>query len=533
MFSLLAVTLLVALFSSTWAATTMLGTPHVVSGVVFDDWNADGMRDGFEPGMSSVLVSLWYLPSGQYSVLSDSSKYVQIGTYLTKIGSDVTQGQFQFTCLAAGTYKVGVHLSSARPGTVSPSSNTSDNDIVSVSGNMGWTAPFQAEEAGSTDLGIGLVQTVFAVAFSMTGDQTVPPTVTNTVGSCYAVLNNTNTSNPEMYFRIVRGPWENNQIEEPGGFFQGWADEAPGFQVRSLADTDEVKENVWFIPRQSFVDDLLNGRMLVQLTASGSFSDKARLRGQFARFRRATYLHTMFSLDGASVVPKVSTGVQGDAMFFVDIMRKQLTYMITYSSLGNEVEIAASLNGPAAVGANGPVVYQLPIGSQKSGVIDGLSDSFIQSLLQSQIYVSIATDVHPNGLLRGQIRAWQQVQYQTVQNLQPQTDVLAAKTYGHAVTQLDLERQTLTYFISYGGLSAPEYTANITQIHTGEWLDLAGDRVPAYQDGVKQGFHYLTQTQINDFLQGNWKYVISSIKGSGAPGTVVQPELQGTIVNWS
>jgi len=533
---ILGVAILVALFSQTWA-TTMLATPHVVSGVVFDDWNNDGMRDGLEPGLSSIVVSLWYLPAGQYSVLENTSKFVQISTYYTRIGSGMTQGQFQFTCLAAGTYKIAVHLSSAPPGTVSPvpvqSSESSDNDIISVSNGMGWTAPFQAEEAGSTEIGIGLVQTIFAVAFSLTGDQTVPPTVTNTVGAAYAVLNITSMPDAEMYFRIVRGPWADGEIEEPGGFFQGWADEAPGYQVRTLADVSEKKENVWFIPRESFVEDLLDGRMLVQLTASGSFSDKSRLRGQFARFRRSTYLQTMIPLDGSSVVPPVSTSVQGSATFFIDLMRKQVTYVISYSSLYDQVETSASLNGPAAIGQNGPVVYHLPLGSTKSGSIDGLEDGFLQALMDSMIYVSISTDQYPGGLLRGQIRSFQQVQYQTVMNLAPQTESAGVvKTFGHAVSQIDLERQTFSYFLAYGGLSQDEYTANITHVTTGEWFDLDGDKLPAYEDGVKQGFYYLTSTQINDFLQGKYMYVIKSIKGQGA-GAKIETELKGVINNWS
>jgi len=523
----------VALFSHTWA-TTMLGTPHVVSGVVFDDWNSNGIRDGFEPGISSVVVSLWYLPAGQYSVLQNPSKYVQVGTYYTRIGADSTSGTFQFNCLAAGSYKVAVNLASTRPGTVSPVPASSPagstvNEIISVSNGMGWTAPFEAEEAGSTNIGIGLVQTIFAVAFSLTGDQTVPPTVSTTVGAGYAVLNVTGS---EMYFRIIRGEWSSGEVEEPGGFYQGWADEAPGFQVRSLADLSDIKENVWFIPRQSFVDDLLNGRMLVQLSATGSFSDKSRLRGQFARFRRSTYLQTMIDLEGSEVVPLVSTSVEGSATFFLDIMRQQLDYEITYSSLNDDMETSATINGPATVGQTGPVLFQLPLGAIKSGSISGLSETAMTYLSKSMVYVSINTANHPNGVLRGQVRAWQQVQYQSVMSLQPQSTGAGVQTFGHAVTQLDLERQTLSYFIAYGGLSNDEYTANITRADNGDWFDLEGEMVLAYQDGVKQGFYYLTSDQINGFLQGKYMYVIRSRNSNDEVGEI-QTELQSSIHNWS
>jgi len=510
----LAATILFALLSQSWAVT-MLGTPHVVSGVIFDDWNANGTREMLEPGLSSVVVSLWYLPAGQYSVLS-TSHYIQISSFYTRIGAETNAGQFQFTCLAAGTYRVAVHLSTTRP------SRVTTNDTIS--NGMAWTAPFSSEEAGSTELEIGLSQTIYAVAFSLTGDQTVPPTVTVTTGAGYAVLNTTNPNLPEMYFRIVRGDWPSGQTEEVGGFYEGWADQAPGLQVRSLADLSNEKENVWFV-QPSVVNDLLNGKILVQLTATGSFSDKSRLRGQFAQFRRSNALQTSIMLTGASVVPLVSTSNSGSATFFVDLARKQLDYVINYSPLYDEFETSATLNGPAAVGTNGPVVYSLPLGPNKVGSIAGLSDSFLSSLSQSKIYVSIKTDKHPNGLLRGQIRSWQQVQYQSVQNLAPQSPQAGVvQTFGHAVTQIDLEKQTLSYFVAYGGLSANEAGAMLMDTITGASLMLEGDVLPAYEDGVKQGFYYLTSDQINSFLQGKYQYVISSASGT---------ELMGVVNNWS
>jgi len=271
--------------------------------------------------------------------------------------------------------------------------------------------------------------------------------------------------------------------------------------------------------------------MLVQLSATGSFSDKSRLRGQFARFRRSTYLQTSIDLEGSEVVPLVSTPIFGTATFFLDLMRMELSYEITYSSLNDDMETSATINGPAAVGQTGPVLFQLPLGAVKQGTLEGLSQTTMSWFLKSMAYVSINTADNPNGLLRGQIRAWQQVQYQAVINLVPQAGA-GLGAFGHSVTQLDLERQTLSYFISYGGLSADESLAIISDSINGDTLELEGEQVSAYEDGVKEGFYYLTSNQISSFLQGNYKYIIQTTSTIDEGG-VVKTELVAAIHNWS
>lgn len=107
------------------------------------------------------------------------------------------------------------------------------------------------------------------------------------------------------------------------------------------------------------------------------------------------------TLDGAQEVPPTGSTATGQGFFLVDTIANTLTYRITYTGFTN-VEQAAHIHGFAPAGANAGVLYTLPLGATKEGVIT-YAESEEEGILTGQTYVNVHSDVFPGGEIRGQI----------------------------------------------------------------------------------------------------------------------------------
>lgn len=109
-------------------------------------------------------------------------------------------------------------------------------------------------------------------------------------------------------------------------------------------------------------------------------------------------------LTGAQQVPPVTSPGHGHAQLSVDEGRNVIRWRITYDGLSGPLT-AARLHGPGAPGQHGPVAIPFagPLRSPLAGEVQVTPEQVVQ-LLSGQWYVSLATQLHPQGELRGQLR---------------------------------------------------------------------------------------------------------------------------------
>jgi hypothetical protein len=107
------------------------------------------------------------------------------------------------------------------------------------------------------------------------------------------------------------------------------------------------------------------------------------------------------ALEGAQEVPPVATPGYGDGVFTLD-GANMLHYTINYFSLLGP-ETAAHIHGPANPGVNAGVVFPLPLGTPKIGVVGPLTAAQIGWLNSGLLYVNVHTTPYPGGEIRGQI----------------------------------------------------------------------------------------------------------------------------------
>lgn len=107
-------------------------------------------------------------------------------------------------------------------------------------------------------------------------------------------------------------------------------------------------------------------------------------------------------MDGSEEVPEVDTPATGKAVFFIDTVNKKIHYMISYSGLTGGKEVSAHIHGPAESGANADILFPLPLGEFKTGVVD-YQPSQEADILAGKTYVNIHSEKFPDGEMRGQI----------------------------------------------------------------------------------------------------------------------------------
>ena len=109
------------------------------------------------------------------------------------------------------------------------------------------------------------------------------------------------------------------------------------------------------------------------------------------------------TMDGKSEVPPKTTDGKGTADATLDTASKVLTYDVTYSGLSGPATMA-HIHGPAAEGANAPVVipFAAPVTSPMHGTAT-LTDAQVTELTGGRMYVNVHTAANPGGEIRGQL----------------------------------------------------------------------------------------------------------------------------------
>lgn len=159
-------------------------------------------------------------------------------------------------------------------------------------------------------------------------------------------------------------------------------------------------------------------------------------------------------LTGTQEIPPNASNADGCGTIIIDPVNNKIAYRIVATNLAG-AEIAATINGPAAPGANGPVLFSLPLGSAKSGVIS-YSQAQEDVVLSGKMYVNLATTLFPAGELRGQI-----VTHVASLDAAQEVPSNGSNARGFGLFWFDNIANTMDYYIAYAGLSSAETMAHI------------------------------------------------------------------------
>lgn len=119
-----------------------------------------------------------------------------------------------------------------------------------------------------------------------------------------------------------------------------------------------------------------------------------------AGLAQAQIVYLQATLSGTQEVPPTPSTASGLGCFSFDTSTNIISYNITFSGLMG-AETAAHFH-QGAVGVNGGVIINLPLGSPKIGTAALTAAQAIQ-LLAGNIYTNVHTTVFPNGEIRGQL----------------------------------------------------------------------------------------------------------------------------------
>jgi hypothetical protein len=169
---------------------------------------------------------------------------------------------------------------------------------------------------------------------------------------------------------------------------------------------------------------------------------------------QAAIVNLVASLSARQEVPTNSSTAFGCARMTVDTDANTVTYRIAFTGL-SATETAAHFHGPAAVGANAPVVFGLGTGNPKVGVWT-YPESIEADILGGRFYINIHTTAFPGGEIRGQVCSMV-AEIDGLQEVPPSPSA----GLGTGIFMIDTTANTLSYDIRFSGLLAAETAAHI------------------------------------------------------------------------
>lgn len=159
-------------------------------------------------------------------------------------------------------------------------------------------------------------------------------------------------------------------------------------------------------------------------------------------------------LTGTQEVPPNASAADGCGTMIVDPINNKITYRIVVTNLSS-AETAAHIHGPAGPGVAGPIMFALPLGAVKSGVIN-YNQSQEADILAGRIYVNVHTTNFPGGEVRGQL-----VTHVASIDAAQEVPANGSPARGFGLFMYDNVANSLDYYIAYAGLSAAETAAHI------------------------------------------------------------------------
>ncbi|HOX27056.1 MAG TPA: CHRD domain-containing protein [Candidatus Krumholzibacteria bacterium] len=271
----------------------------------------------------------------------------------------------------------------------------------------------------------------------LSGNQEVPAVTSAAFGGGKIVID---TAANTLSYEIVFGALS---AGETAAHIHGPADPGQNAGVAVALPAGNPKIGVWNY-QEAQEADILAGRMYVNVHSS-TFPG-GEIRGQITT--------TAALLDGDQEVPPVATSGQGAGVFHVNPETNELKYYIAFSGLGS-AETAAHIHGAALHGTSAGVLYPLPLGNPKIGVIN-YAEADEQAILTGRTYVNIHSMLYPGGEIRGQIVP-QVVPINGTQEVPPSGSAGA----GIGMVSIGSATNELSFNIWVTGLSGAETAAHI------------------------------------------------------------------------
>ena len=263
-----------------------------------------------------------------------------------------------------------------------------------------WTVrplPIAALRHGALALAAGLVLSGAAAAqkialkAELSGTQEVPPVTTPAMGTAFFLIDlDANTLDFDITIADLQGTETAAQI-----FGYVASGQAGGTMVFDLG-TGNHKSGTWNYPQADEANILANLAYVNVMTTTQAGGE---IRGQMTRVSAPHTL--MASLDGAQEVPAVTTTATGTGVFELDPVANTISFNITYADLSS-AETQAHFHGYAPAGQNANIVFNLPMGSHKTGTWT-YPQTDEASILNGLLYVNVHSSNNTNGEIRGQI----------------------------------------------------------------------------------------------------------------------------------
>ncbi|MBL8760014.1 MAG: CHRD domain-containing protein [Phycisphaerae bacterium] len=171
-------------------------------------------------------------------------------------------------------------------------------------------------------------------------------------------------------------------------------------------------------------------------------------------FAHNTEFRRVCLLTGTQEVPQNASNADGCGAFVIDPVANTLTYRIVVTNLSG-AETAAHIHGIAGPGVNAGVLFALPLGPVKTGVVN-YPQAMEADILAGRIYVNVHSTAFPGGEVRGQV-VTHVASLDAAQEVPPN----ASPARGFGLFMYDNVNNTLDYYIAYNGLTAAETAAHI------------------------------------------------------------------------
>ena len=174
-------------------------------------------------------------------------------------------------------------------------------------------------------------------------------------------------------------------------------------------------------------------------------------------------------VDGSQEVPPVVTAATGAATVVISADDSTIWYVVEYSGLSGA--LAAAHIHVGASGANGGVILPLVasaspmVGSltatnfTPSGAITTFAEA-VAAIKAGGTYANLHTAANPGGEIRGQVVAKGSAHFGTLSGAQ-EVPPLTIGTSGSAWVVVSTDGSTLTYYVSYAGISGAAAAAHI------------------------------------------------------------------------
>jgi hypothetical protein len=185
------------------------------------------------------------------------------------------------------------------------------------------------------------------------------------------------------------------------------------------------------------------------------------LRGQLMLETETSFIAMV---NGDQEVPSVSTDATGLAHFYLANNNTELRYMVVFDSLSGDVT-GAHLH-EASAGSNGSVVVDLT-GSVDGNIMTGSVDpsSFMDALMNGDIYLNIHTMANASGEIRGQLELANGWVYRSIMNGAQEVPESQTTAKGMALFTVNYSMDTMTYMTQYADISGKVVAAHL---HNGD-----------------------------------------------------------------